>query len=92
MMSDPTLTNSQMTERFGCSKCVITKIRKMLSIEKPDDFELIKRKDATAAARRLGLIDTQEVCRAKMKAQINYGIQKTLKEREQGDDYNSACE
>ena len=87
MLDDPTLTNGQLVERFGCSRSVIQKIRKKVNVEKPDDFELIKRKDADVAARKLGLMDTREICRAKMKAQTNYRIQKMMRDREQGNDY-----
>ncbi|MHA1613304.1 MAG: hypothetical protein ACTSW7_03760 [Candidatus Thorarchaeota archaeon] len=87
MMAEPELTNNQLQERFGCSKAVLTRIRKKCNIERPDSFELIKRKDAINAARKIGLVKTREENIADFKKQIDYRIKTSMRERENGHDY-----
>lgn len=89
MLAEPELTNNQLCERFGCSRSIITKLRKKLNVETPDSFDLIKRKDANAAMRKIGLADTQEEHRRKMKARENFRVQTAMRDKEQGNDYIS---
>jgi hypothetical protein len=88
MLSEPTLTNGQLCERFGCTSSIITKIRKKLNQETPDPFDLIKRKDAAKAAKKLGLTKTRKENIAEFKSMMHYRIQSSMRDKEQGNDYD----